>query len=87
MFVICIKDRLLDRHLCFNLYPCVIKVQSVNQSVSHMDTVSKATMITGALCVRVIGGLRLVLELTTTQRVVFLLLMFEFSNFIYYGGI
>ena len=34
MFVICIKDRLLDRHLCLNLYPCVIKVQSVSQSVS-----------------------------------------------------
>ena len=33
MFVICIKDRLLDRHLCLNLYPCVIKVQSVSQSV------------------------------------------------------
>ena len=27
------KDRLLDRHLCLNLYPCVIKVQSVSQSV------------------------------------------------------
>ena len=24
------KDRLLDRHLCLNLYPCVIKVQSVS---------------------------------------------------------
>ena len=34
MFVICIKDRLLDRHLCLNLYPCVIKVQSVSQSLS-----------------------------------------------------
>ena len=34
VFVICIKDRLLDRHLCLNLYPCVIKVQSVSQSVS-----------------------------------------------------
>ena len=30
VFVICIKDRLLDRHLCLNLYPCVIKVQSVS---------------------------------------------------------
>ena len=33
MFLICIKDRLLDRHLCLNLYPCVIKVQSVSQSL------------------------------------------------------
>ena len=32
---ICIQDRLLDRHLCPNLYPCVLKVQSVSQSVSR----------------------------------------------------
>ena len=35
VFVICIKDRLLDRHLCLNFYPCVIKVQSVSLSLSH----------------------------------------------------
>ena len=34
VFVICIKDRLLDRHLCLNFYPCVIKVQSVSLSLS-----------------------------------------------------
>ena len=27
------KDRLPDRHLCLNLYPCIIKVQSINQSL------------------------------------------------------
>ena len=30
------KDRLLDRHLCLNLYPCVTKVQSVSQSVTKV---------------------------------------------------
>ena len=30
----CFMDRLPNRHLCLNLYPCVIKVQSVNQSIS-----------------------------------------------------
>ena len=28
----CFKDRLPDRHSCLNLYPCVIKVQPLNQS-------------------------------------------------------
>ena len=27
------KDRLPDRHSCLNLYPCIIKVQSINQSL------------------------------------------------------
>ena len=27
------KDRLPDRHSCLNLYPCVIEVQSINQSL------------------------------------------------------
>ena len=35
-----LSDRLLDRHLCLNLYPCVIKVQSVSQSVSQSVTLS-----------------------------------------------
>ena len=30
----CFKDRLPDRHSCLNLYPCVIKVQSISQSLS-----------------------------------------------------
>ena len=30
-----LKDRLPDRHLCLNLCPCVINVQSVSQSLSH----------------------------------------------------
>ena len=30
----CFKDRLPDRHSCLNLYPCVIKVQSINLSLS-----------------------------------------------------
>ena len=34
----CFKDRLPDRHLCLNLYPCVIKVESVNQSVNLCST-------------------------------------------------
>ena len=34
-FVICIKDRMPDRHSCLNLHPCVIKFsQSVSQSLS-----------------------------------------------------
>ena len=36
----CIKDRLPDRHSCLNLYPCVIKVQSVNQSISQSLSLS-----------------------------------------------
>ena len=40
MFVICIKDRLPDRLSCLNIYPCVIKVQSVSQSVSLSLSVS-----------------------------------------------
>ena len=43
MFVICIKDRLLDRHLCLNLYLCVIKVQSVSQSVRYANPNSLRT--------------------------------------------
>ena len=35
------KDRLLDRHLCLNLYPCVIKVQSV----SPYTTTNKDTLL------------------------------------------
>ena len=31
---ICFKDRLPDRHSCLNLDPCIIKVQSINQSLS-----------------------------------------------------
>ena len=30
----CFKDTLPNRHLCLNLYPCVIKVQSISFSVS-----------------------------------------------------
>ena len=31
---VCFNDRLPDRHSCLNFYPCVIKVQSVNQSIN-----------------------------------------------------
>ena len=34
----CFKDRLLNRHSCLNLYPCVIKVQSINQSLTRPFT-------------------------------------------------
>ena len=37
------KDRLLERHLCLNLYPCVLKVQSVSQS--FFSLVWPATLI------------------------------------------
>ena len=34
----CFEDRLPNKHSCLNIYACVIKVQSINQSLSHTHT-------------------------------------------------
>ena len=46
-FVICIKDRLPNRHSCLNLHPCVIKF---SQSVSLPLSVSLSVSVCLSVC-------------------------------------
>ena len=44
----CFKDSLPDGHSCLNLYPCVIKVQSINQPTNQ--SISLSTNLSLSVC-------------------------------------
>ena len=46
----CFKDRLADKHSCLNLYPCIIKVQSINQSINLSLSFCRSLCVSVCLC-------------------------------------
>ena len=52
----CFKDRLAERHSCLYLYPCVIKVQSISQSVNPSDCLHLCSQELMVATIRSAGG-------------------------------
>ena len=82
----CSKDRLNDRHLCLNFYPCVIKFnQSINQSIYISLSLSALIILEFIVClwglIVCLCGLKILLGSTSPylwQCVISLLNFHEF---------